>query len=122
MPAPSINTPHALLRFIEAGDGYIYYMDTPVYDNLVPGEIEFSVPIISVEGLFTGPRGVRCGYRFQCPRDMTLFGPGYLIVAIEQAMEWEPYIGVPGLQIFTSPTGVALISTRLTAFLESLQP
>lgn len=115
-----INAPHALLRFI-LFEGWVYYMDTPEYDNLISADVDFTVPIIQAQGLYAGIGGVRVGYRFRCPLGITKVAVNYIMVSREEANDWEPSYGLPGFQVYTCVNGVCLISTRVTQFLRTLQ-
>lgn len=118
----AIAVPHALLRFVRQ-DEAIYFMDAPVYDGLVCQRIDLELPIIRVEGVHAGRDGVRVGYRFHCPRELTTVRPNWLIVARSGQGEnkWESLIGLPGLQVFISSIGISILSTRITRFYRSLE-
>lgn len=117
----ALSLPHATLRFVEH-EGYVWYMEDPVFDNLVVQPLpNLELPIIRASGVHLGYDGVRIGYRFAVPRELTTIQPNYLIVSKGTGGEWQPYYGLPGLQVYLGDTGVALISTRITRFFRALE-
>ena len=100
---------------------WVYFLLDPFYTDLIASPLACDIPLINICALHVGKDGVRVGYQFEAPPKLTKIGPGYMMVSRDIDQNWQPHIGLPGLQIYLGDSGVILTSTEVNDYFRRIE-
>lgn len=106
---------HSINTFIK-DNNKIWFMLRPIFSNLQVNRVNFNVPMIRLKNLMKNDLCV--GYLIHLPKDI-IVNKNYILVG-KKGKYWNPSIGIPGLQVYTSEGGVLMISTEITHLYRNL--
>lgn len=88
--------------------------------NYIIQDLECELPTCHGEKLVDPETFEIMGYRFRCPKRYKSVTPYSFMASTGKESKWSPFIGLPGIQIFTSDVGTLIVSLRITKYYESI--
>jgi hypothetical protein len=114
---------YSQLRFFSHEDG-VFFLLKSIEDTipcvLQPSTVEFSP--LQAYSLYDLEEKVHLGYKFTGPQHLLGVEPNFLKSTKTAEGPWEPYLGIPGLQVYQNDKGgLCFISTLVTKFFQRVE-
>lgn len=101
-------------EFFKLGD-WVYYLVDPFFENLAARQLNSEIPLVYSDQLTLGINGISVGYRFRIPSKISKVEKSHILIGRPSDEEWQPFIGLPGIQVYTrSSGGVLITNTAMT--------
>ena len=106
--------------FIEYDNAYYFFIEKD-YKKFVMEKFSGFDLLISIYILRNRNKDI-IGYKITSPKNITLRYKNFLFIGdILNQKDYVPYIGLPGIQIYTDKSNVMIISTKITDFFKKIE-